>query len=172
MQKLSKNIVAILEILNKHKIEYVVVGGVGNILHGANISTKDIDVCPSTSKENFARISSALIELKAKLRGAEDVDIPIVPGLLKNMQIGTWVTSLGDLDIIHTIPAGVKGERYNYEKLYQRHIDSTFEGLTVHVASLKDIVASKRFAGRPKDLAVLPELEELLRKQEDHEENV
>ncbi|HMS25544.1 MAG TPA: hypothetical protein PKB15_07660 [Acidimicrobiia bacterium] len=170
MQKLSKNIVAILRILNKHNIEYVVVGGVGNILHGADISTKDIDVCPATSKENFKRLSNALIELKAKLRGAEDVEVPIAAGLLENMHIGTWVTPLGDLDTIHTIPAGLKGERYNFEKLYQRHTDSTFEGLTVHVASLKDIVASKRFAGRPKDLAVLPELEELLKQLEEAQE--
>jgi len=34
--------------------------------------------------------------------------------------------------------------------------------LTIRVASLEDIIASKRFAARPKDLEALPELQELL----------
>lgn len=143
------------------------VGGVGSILQGANIFTKDIDVCPENNKENFDRLSNALKELGGKLRGAPDVLVPITPELLQNMQIGTWVTDYGDFDIIHDIPAGENGGLYEYEQLFENHKDVKFIGVDIHVASLKDIVASKRFAGRPKDLEVLPELEELLRLQEE-----
>ena len=167
MPEISKNLQEIVRVLEKHKIDYIIVGGVGNILHGANIVTKDIDVCPLTTLENFERLTIALIELNANLRGAEDVPVPIAPDLLKNMQVGTWATAYGDLDILHTIPAGNKGKGIGYKDLLKRHVDSSVADLIVQVASLKDIVASKRFAGRPKDLAVLPELEELLRKQEE-----
>ena len=167
MRRLSKNIREIIKVLDKHKVEYVIVGGVGSILLGANIFTKDIDVCPKNDKENFSRLSEALKELGGKLRGAEDVDFPIVPELLQNIQIGTWTTNYGDFDIIHDIPAGVDGALYAYDQLIENQVDKTVVGIRVHVASLKDIVASKRFAGRAKDLAVLPELEELLKQQEE-----
>ncbi len=169
MQKLSKDIQRIIKTLDKHKVEYIIVGGVGSILLGANITTKDIDVCPKEDIDNFERLSKALKELGGKLRGAEDVEIPIVGELLKNMQTGTWVTKYGDFDIIHDIPAGENGALYMYKQLYEGHKNVSVVDVVVQVASLRDIVASKRFAGRPKDLAVLPELEELLRQQEDVE---
>lgn len=170
MRKLSKNIRTIIKVLNKHKVEYIVVGGVGSILQGADIFTKDIDVCPENNKENFERLSAALKELGGRLRGAQNVEVPITPDLLKNMQIGTWVTRYGDFDIIHDIPAGENGALYKYKDLYVNHDDVPVFGIVVHVASLKDIVASKRFAGRPKDIAVLPELEELLKQQEQEQQ--
>ena len=167
MQEISKNLQEILSVLEKHKIEFIVVGGVGTIIQGADIVTKDVDVCPKNTKENFQRLAYALIELQAKLRGAQDVRVPIVGELLQNMQIGTWVTAFGDLDILHSIPSGVDGKQYNYDKLFQSSRKGKAGRLVVRVASLKDIVASKRFAGRAKDLAVLPELEELLKQQSD-----
>lgn len=170
MHELSQNILKILGILNKYKVEYLIVVGVGNILHGADISTKDIDVCPKDNKENFERLSNALNELGGRLRGAEDVDFPIAAELLRNMQIGTWSTDYGDFDIIHDIPAGVDGSLIEYDKLFENRVEKSVIGIQVNVASLKDIVASKRFAGRPKDLAVLPELEELLKRQEENQD--
>ena len=79
MPEISKNLQEIVRVLEKHKIDYIIVGGVVNILHGANIVTKDIDVCPLTTLENFERLTIALIELNANLRGAEDVPVPIAP---------------------------------------------------------------------------------------------
>ncbi len=169
MQNLSKDVQKIIRTLEKHQVQYVIVGGVGSILQGANIFTRDIDVCPENNKENFERLSEALKELGGRLRGATDVEIPITPELLQNMQIGTWVTNYGDFDIIHDIPAGENGALYEYEQLYNNRKDVTYIGLVVHVASLENIIASKRFAGRAKDLAVLPELEELFRQQSEND---
>ena len=38
-------------------------------------------------------------------------------------------------------------------------------GVVVHVAGLDDIINSKRWANRPKDLDAIPELEALVREQ-------
>ena len=170
MQNLSKDVQKIIRTLEKHQVQYVIVGGVGSILQGADIFTRDIDVCPENNKENFERLSEALKELGGRLRGATDVEVPITPELLRNMQIGTWVTHFGDFDIIHDIPAGENGALFEYEQLYHIRKDVTFIGLVVHVASLENIIVSKRFAGRAKDLAVLPELEELLKKQQEEDQ--
>ncbi len=165
MQKLSQDILKIIGVLNKYKVEFLIVGGVGAVLHGSNISTKDIDVCPKNDHENFTRLSNALKELGARLRGAEGIDIPIVPELLENIQISTWSTVFGDLDVILNIPSGINGELLRYSELYVNQVDIPFVGIVMHVASLKDIIASKRFVARPKDLAVLPELEKLLKRK-------
>lgn len=137
MQKLLENIQRIIGILEKHQVEYIIVGGVGSILQGAEITTKDIDVCPNNTSENLSRLSNALKELGARLRGAEDVEVPITPELLQNMQIGTWLTHHGDLDIIQYIPAGKSGSHYRYKKLYENHRDAIVIDIKVHVASLR-----------------------------------
>jgi hypothetical protein len=165
MQEVSKNILEIIKVLDRYQVEYLIIGGVGSIIQGAYISTKDLDLIPMTTKENFFRLSAALRELGGRLRGAEDVYIPITPALLINMHIGTWVTKFGDLDILYSIPSGDKGEQYNFEKLFKDSRKGRVGHLVVRVASLKDIIASKRFAGRAKDLAVLSELEKLLEQQ-------
>jgi hypothetical protein len=39
----------ILELLNKHEVEYIVVGGVAAVIQGAPITTFDLDALASTS---------------------------------------------------------------------------------------------------------------------------
>ena len=87
MRKLSKNIRTIIKVLNKHKVEYIVVGGVGSILQGADIFTKDIDVCPENNKENFERLSAALKELGGRLRGAQNVEVSNISWLSGGISI-------------------------------------------------------------------------------------
>ena len=45
----------IIEYLDAHGVEYLIVGGVGAQLHGAKRPTADFDSLPSTSKENLRR---------------------------------------------------------------------------------------------------------------------
>ena len=54
------------------------------------------------------------------------------------------------------------GGRHPYADLAARATSVSVADLTISVASLEDIIASKRFAGRPKDLDALPELQALL----------
>ena len=66
-------------------------------------------------------------------------------------------TGLGELGIAFQ-PAGTEG----YEDLL-RHVErNDLDGLVVPVASLEDVIRSKRAAGRAKDAAALPTLETLL----------
>lgn len=51
----------------------------------------------------------------------------------------------------------------SFEGLRSRSTERRLDGLTVLVASLEDIIASKRAAGRDRDLAVLPVLEQTRR---------
>jgi len=80
---------------------------------------------------------------------------------LRRMEVSTWRTSAGDLDVLRTL-RDESGGRLVFEDLEQRAVRILVNGIDVHLAGLRDIVASKRFAGRDKDREALPELERLL----------
>jgi hypothetical protein len=53
----------IIRVLDRHKVEYVIVGGVAARLHGSPILTEDVDVAPQRSADNLRRLAEALLEL-------------------------------------------------------------------------------------------------------------
>ncbi len=63
----------------------------------------------------------------------------------------------GDFDVLCDMPAR-DGTRKRYEDLIGRAEPKTFDRSVVMVAALDDIIASKQWANRPKDIEALPEL--------------
>ncbi len=62
----------ILAVLNRHGVEYVVVGAFAAIAQGAEVdATFDIDLTPKRDTENLRRLSDALDELGARVRVVE-----------------------------------------------------------------------------------------------------
>jgi hypothetical protein len=60
------NAAAIVEVLNRHQVRYVIIGAFAAIAQQAPIpATRDIDLTPETGPENLARLSLALKELSA-----------------------------------------------------------------------------------------------------------
>ena len=139
-----------LETLAKHRVRFVVIGGLGGRLRGSTTVTDDVDVCYARDPDNLERMAGALKELHATLRGApKDVPFLLDARTLKMGDNFTFDTVAGKLDILghpSGIPAG-------YEEL-ERTADemSLGMGLTVRVASIDDLIRMKRAAGRPKDL--------------------
>ena len=58
----------ILAILDAHRVEYLLVGGLAARAYGAERRTADVDCVPSTTMENLERVAAALRELGARLR--------------------------------------------------------------------------------------------------------
>lgn len=157
----------IIECLDEHEVEYLIVGGIGAQLHGATRPTADFDSLPSTSKENLARLAAAMKELNAYLRveGLSDEDARSLPTRLDEeslarMDISTWRTDAGDLDVLTAIPTRTGGRAF-YDDLSERATRMQVAGAAVWVASLPDRIASKEWADRPKDREALPELRQL-----------
>lgn len=153
-----------IDALNKHAVDYVVVGGWGTLQHGASRLTQDLDICPDATTENLDRLARALTALHAELQIApgQTVPVPIIDGrLLAQMQIGNWSTDAGGLDVLQHIP-GAEERELHYAQLRPHASEVEDQGRAFLLASLADITASKRAAGREKDLEALPELERLL----------
>ncbi len=155
--------VALLRVLAKHEVEFVVIGGVAARLRGAPLLTEDIDVTPAGHRSNLERIAAALVELEARLRTATEpdgVEFPIDAGLLESATSWTLATRFGDLDLVFS-PAGTSGFtdlRRDSDEV-RVAIDPD---LRVQVASLGDVIRSKEAAGREKDRAALPLLRRTL----------
>ena len=58
----------IFEVLARHGVEYVLVGGLAAVLHGSTAMTNDADIVPDAAGDNLTRLSAALVELEARLR--------------------------------------------------------------------------------------------------------
>lgn len=147
---------AIFDVLSDRAVEYIVVGGIAGVLHGAALRTGDLDICPRRSPENLARLADALRDLGARLRVDREQDgVPFdpSPALLEQMRAVTMSTRFGDLDL-RFAPAAFDG----YDDLAPRAIEAPFGNTTVPIAALDDVIRSKETADRSKDRRTLPML--------------
>lgn len=149
----------IFQVLEKYKVDYVLIGGLAAVLHGSTAMTNDADILPSDEAPNVERLSKALTDLEARLRVDSDPDgvaFDPHPALIASVATLNMTTKCGDLDLTF-MPAGLAG----YDAVLAK--SETFElgGQLVRVASLDDIIRSKTAADRPKDHATLPILHAL-----------
>lgn len=166
------DVLRIMRVLDHHGVEYLLVGGAAAVIQGAERQTQDFDCVAQSSRENLHRLALAMRELNARLHveGLTDAEASTLPlaldaAMLARMEISTWRTDAGDLDILADIPDR-HGQHMRYEELIQRADSAVVGGLVVHVASLDDIIGSKVWADRPKDREALPELQRLQATQE------
>lgn len=152
--------VAICRILNEERVDYVVVGGLASVILGSPLPTEDIDVVPDRSDANLVRLATALRRMNAKIRTEGDpVEAPLDAGFLANMPfILNLVTDFGIVDLTFEPSGALRGfSDWNARASSEEVAD----GLVIRVASLDDIIDSKRAADREKDRRALPYLESL-----------
>jgi hypothetical protein len=137
----------------------VVIGGIAAVLHGSPRTTFDLDICFATDERNLEALGEVLIELDARLKGVDE-QVPFVPDArtLRRVELLTLETSAGELDVLAT-PAGAPP----YARLRRNAERLDLGGFRVLVASIDDLLAMKRAAGRTKDLADVEELEAIKR---------
>lgn len=144
----------LLRVLDSHDVDHVLVEGLAAVLHGAPVTTTDADIVPDMARENLERLSAALDDLDARLRTANDPDgvpFPPHPELLASVSMLNMTTRCGDLDLT-IAPAGIAG----YADARLDAVEFEVEEITVVVASLDKVIASKAAADRAKDHVALP----------------
>ncbi len=151
----------ILEILTKHGVKFIVVGGVCGVLHGAPLTTFDLDVVHSRKSDNLERLLKALEELDARFRGQGKRLIR--PGLSHISSKGhqLLMTEHGPLDLLGSV-----SDDQDFDDLKSR---TTLLALTrthkIRVLDLDALIEVKRRLGRDKDLASLAALENTLKER-------
>lgn len=148
---------AALELLARHGVRFVLIGGLAGRALGSPIVTRDIDICYSRDLANLDHLAAALREAHAKLRGvSDDVAFILDAATLEKGDAFTFVSDVGAIDILGT-PAGTTG----YDDLAESAIHVDIAGHDVAVANVDDLIRMKRAAGRPKDFRAVEELEAL-----------
>lgn len=144
-------------------VDFVVIGGVAVVVQANPRFTKDLDIAYALDEPNLTRLGEALIDLGACLRGIEE-DLPFVPDArtLKQTENLTLTTPDGDIDLLARPPGSPE-----YETLRNRARTIDFDGIEVRVASIEDLMAMKRSAGRPQDLIDLDALQIALEQGEE-----
>src|SRR5688500_7929902 len=139
--------------LNSHDVKYIVIGGVAAVLHGVPRATLDLDILIESSSANARRLLDALLD--SQLATAE----LITPDQL----IANEITVFNDrvrIDV-QTATPGIK-----FEEVWERRETMSFQGQPLFVLSAKDLIASKRAAGRSIDLEDADTLDELISKND------
>ncbi|MEN3279514.1 MAG: hypothetical protein V7607_654 [Solirubrobacteraceae bacterium] len=148
-------LLALLGLLARAEVDFVVVGGVAVAFQGYGRSTKDLDITYATDAENLRRLGEVLVGTHARLRGITE-DVPFVPDerTLARTRLLTLDTDDGGLDLLADPPGAPP-----YETMRSRADRVELDGTVIAVAALDDLLAMKRAAGRPQDLIDIDALE-------------
>lgn len=147
----------ILELLNKHEVEYIVVGGVAAVIQGAPITTFDLDALVRISDDNASRLSVALDKLDARYREHQSTIRPTKEDILAGGHL-LLLTRAGPLDVL-----GFIGDEDRYEDLVHLSSEVAMTIGKFRVLDLEELIRQKKATDRPKDRAVIELLEEALR---------
>lgn len=137
----------ILVVLDRHEVDYVLIGGMAVQAHGHVRTTQDADLLPGPEPANLVRLAAALNELGARPAGVSE---PPAGWVLEPNSFTAGVVALdthaGGVDV-HPQPEGSD----RYEDVRARALVLNVAGARVPVAGLDDLIAMKRAAGRPID---------------------
>lgn len=146
------DVAGLLRVLAEHDVSFLVVGGVCAVIHGAPVSTFDLDIVPERSGDNVARLLRALNSVEAVHRDLAGRSIPPDASRLSGPGHNLFMTRSGPLDVL-----GAVGEGRDFGSLTPRsRMVVLGDGLTARVLDLEALIEVKREAGREKDLATLP----------------
>ena len=144
-----------LRLLEKHKVEYVVVGGYAVAFHGYTRFTKDLDIFYDDSESNILRIRQALVEF-----GFDPDDLPLSifsPGAILNFGIEPV-----RIDLLNSI------DGVTFTEAREHLIIGTYGKAKVQFIGIDELKKNKTATGRLQDAA---DLEKLENKKQINEQN-
>lgn len=148
----------LFEVLSRHGVPFVVIGGHAVNVHGLLRATEDTDVLWIRSPEAEGNLLRALHEIDAHFIGSE-IDPatglerlhPVTAGFIRSERLMMLCTSAGFLDLFDYVPG--------YPDEPAATVWETAVSLDgVRFASLAWLRRMKKAAGRPKDLLDLENL--------------
>ena len=140
---LSPDLTDALAEFENFAVEYLVVGGWAVSTHARPRYTKDLDLWIGTSPANLERAIVALAAFGAPrelLREAEQMSVD---------DFFFFGSPPARIDLLRSIPGVV------FEQAWPRRARARWGTLMVNLIGLEDLIAAKRAAGRPRDLADL-----------------
>jgi hypothetical protein len=143
---------ALLRALAAAGVEFIVVGGAAAVIHGAPVTTQDLDIVPRQHPDDLTRLLAVLTRLDARFRPVRpDRDLPpTLEHLAGNGQLNL-ITQHGPLDILLRLH-----DARGYDDLVAHTREIVDDDLRVRVIDLDTLIEIKKSTGRARDALVVP----------------
>lgn len=158
---MAQNDQALLTRLRQSGLEFVVIGGVCVVFHGAPIATFDLDICCPFGEENVRRIETAVQDLHPYHRLTPNhLPLETTRSCFAELNNLYLQTDLGKLDCL----SAVKGVG-NYEAVLKASVAADFSYGRFRFLSLDSLIVAKKAVGRPRDMDAVRQLLAIKEKQ-------
>lgn len=138
-----------ITLLNKHKVQYLVVGGYALAMHGKPRHTGDLDIWINITDKNATRILKCINAFGFGMLGFTKDDF-MEPGYIN--QIGYPPLRI---DILTSI------DGVGFEEAYANKLMVVENEITIPFISLQELIKNKKATGRPQDLLDVKQLQQI-----------
>ncbi|GMU58079.1 MAG: hypothetical protein AMXMBFR33_72250 [Candidatus Xenobia bacterium] len=146
--KLGRDFADLLDCLDRHGVEFLVVGGYATSVYAMPRYTKDLDIWVRASPSNGQRIISALQEFGFGNLGLTVQDFASPDTIIQLGYEPNRVDLLTELKGLEFDPCYGRAKRFQIEP-----------GLSIPLIAREDLLRNKRAVGRPQDLADIAAIE-------------
>lgn len=162
---MASNFLEILSQLHDQHVEFVIVGGVAAALHGGSRVTFDLDIVPRMTPPAWQAAIDPVVVVGSAAAS------PGTRGAHRALDaVRRWQQEKGMLALNFRTPDGavdvdlLVSESARFDELRARAVEVTLAHRTFFVASIDDLIAMKRKAGRPQDLLDIAQLQDIQRR--------
>lgn len=149
--------------LSRHRVNYLLVGGLAVSLHGVERATMDIDITVAASPDNLAALLGAARELELT------PVLPVPVEALADIELLRRWHAERNLESFALRAPGLAGVTVDilpfppvdYDRMRMRAVMFDIGEVQIPVASIPDLIALKRAVGRPIDLSDIAHLERI-----------
>ena len=144
---MKDTLVEICTLLNKHEVDYLLIGGVAVIYHGYTRSTADLDFWYNPTLTNFHKIISAIKEYGIDVTDLETIVFDAKKSFLR------FPTASFRAEFLPSIPGDISFQAAR-EKAEVLQVNNT----SVFIIGYEDLIKNKQSTNRLKDQADIEEL--------------
>ena len=138
-----------IALLNKHKVQYLVVGGYALALHGKPRHTGDLDIWINITDKNATRVLKCIKAFGFGMLGFTKDDF-MEPG---------YVNQIGYPPLRIDILTSIDG--VGFDEAYANKIMVVENEVTIPFISLQELIKNKKATGRPQDLLDVKQLQQI-----------
>ncbi len=151
--ELDQNFKEFVELLNRHKVEYMIVGGYAVIVHGYPRSTGDLDVWINPTVSNAKRVLHVLTDFGFGGLKITEEDLTRKGTILQLGYVPLRIDVLTEIDGL------------DFASAFPRRFTKRFSGNAVNFIGKQDLIKNKTKVRRHQDLADVENLTEEKRKK-------
>jgi predicted nucleotidyltransferase len=149
---LEKDFEDFVVLLNKHHVDYMIVGGYALAFHGKPRHTGDLDIWIDISNDNAKKMTDVIVDFGMRALGIEKEDF---------LQKGI-ITQIGypplRIDILNEI------DGVDFKEAYSSKLIIDVDGMKINYIGLDDLIKNKTSSGRQQDLTDVNSLKKLKKK--------